>query len=90
MTGTTWFNIMTEQEQNEFIHAYNVQRPMRGPLRYYLSTHFNNFRGFMSRSFVWDESPQGSEYWVDVLEKYLNSQPTDGFYFKKVIKEFTL
>jgi hypothetical protein len=90
MIGKDWFNIMTEQEQNDFIHAYNLERPRRMILREYLALDFTTFRGFMMSSFAWHVSPQGPDYWVDVLNKYRNVELGTNLYFKKSIKEFTL
>jgi len=41
-----------------------------GSISFFLQSKFQSFEVFMKRGFVWNSTPEGRQYWSDILSKY--------------------
>lgn len=64
--GIDFFNMLTEEEQNEFEKAF------KRDLKYYLNDLYFNFSNFIRGSFAWSETEQVFDYWNNLTRKYDN------------------
>lgn len=61
-TGAYWFKFLTDKEQEEF--KVNTKF-----LNYKMKEEKSSFNEFIIHSFVWEETPQGYDYWHEISQR---------------------
>lgn len=59
--GVEWFNDMPADLRLAYLANITDDQ-----LDYVYNMQFENFASFLSKSFIWDRTPQGFDYWLEV------------------------
>lgn len=59
--GSSWFEDMPEDIKTLWL--YNISD---NDIELVSEMYFENFSAFLSESFVWNDTPEGYEYWLEV------------------------
>ena len=61
MKGVWWYDHMTEDIKTLWL--YNISDDQ---IEYIWDMYFENYVAFLSESFVWNDTPEGFEFWLNV------------------------
>lgn len=62
-TGAYWFKFLTEKEQEEF------KVNCGGWFDFKMVNNYMNFKSFITSSFNWVKTPQGTKYWHEISQR---------------------
>jgi hypothetical protein len=65
MTGIECLNMLSYKVQVQFLKNLASQGKTISDI---LSSEFHNVSEFVSGNFFWDDTPEGSDYWIDIAE----------------------
>lgn len=72
----TYRNKLLELDEDiriEIVKAVIIAEHLRWQVNYILDTDFDNWNQFISSIFLWSETPQGHNYWAQIVYKLRKS-----------------
>ncbi len=76
LTGKRYFDFMTNEEQVNYNSIMSIvdknKEATDSRFSSLMTTRFSNFGEFICSSFIWEATPQGKDYWINVAESHNN------------------